>query len=95
MRKYFQAYLQSLIALKTMPGASLSSSSSDEEDKEGEDKDGKGERFTSNIKDPEEKKEFFDTEEELAKKLDTVAEWIKESQHTIVFTGAGISTRSV
>src|SRR4051812_20600058 len=40
----------------------------------------------------EEKKEFFDTPEELDKKVATLAEWIKKSKHFIAFTGAGIST---
>ena len=46
-----------------------------------------------NIKEEAEKKEFFDSEEQLDKKVKQVAKWIRESKHTIVFTGAGISTR--
>lgn len=44
------------------------------------------------LKTDEEKKEFFDTEEELNFKIDQLAEWILESKHFIAFTGAGIST---
>lgn len=40
----------------------------------------------------EEKKEYFDSPEELEKKIDILAKIIKESEHFIVFTGAGIST---
>ena len=39
-----------------------------------------------------EKKEYFDTEEVLAEKTDQLVQWIRESHHCIVFTGAGIST---
>ena len=39
-----------------------------------------------------EKEELFDSPAVLNKKLDTLAEWIRESGHTIAFTGAGIST---
>ena len=46
-----------------------------------------------NIHDDVEKMEYFDSEEELSKKLDKVADWVKKSSHVIVFTGAGISTR--
>ena len=46
-----------------------------------------------NIKDDAEKKEFFDNEEQLDKKVKQVAKWMRESKHTIMFTGAGISTR--
>lgn len=45
-----------------------------------------------NIKDDEEKKEFFDNEEMLTKKVKKTVEWIKSSKHVIFFTGAGIST---
>ena len=45
-----------------------------------------------NIEEEDEKKEFFDTEEELEKKIDLLAKWVKESKHCIMFTGAGIST---
>ncbi|CAF4128630.1 unnamed protein product [Rotaria socialis] len=44
------------------------------------------------ISDPENKKEHFDSATELNEKLDLLSQWIKESQHFIVFTGAGIST---
>jgi len=40
----------------------------------------------------EEKKEFFDTEEELDFKVTVLALWIKEAKHFVAFTGAGIST---
>jgi mono-ADP-ribosyltransferase sirtuin 6 len=39
------------------------------------------------ISDPECKKEYFDSQSELNAKLDQLAQWIKESQHLIVFTG--------
>ena len=39
-----------------------------------------------------EKKEYFDTKEVLEEKINTLAEWIKQSRYCIVFTGAGIST---
>ena len=41
-----------------------------------------------------EKKEYFDTNEVLEEKINTLAEWIKQSRYCIVFTGAGISTSS-
>jgi NAD-dependent SIR2 family protein deacetylase len=40
----------------------------------------------------EEKKEYFDSEEELNIKIDQLAQWISESKHFVTFTGAGIST---
>jgi len=40
----------------------------------------------------EEKKEYFDTPEELEEKVTKLAEWIKNSKHFVAFTGAGIST---
>ncbi len=46
-----------------------------------------------NIQDDKEKKEFFDKDELLTKKVKTVAKWMKGSKHVIFFTGAGISTR--
>ena len=52
---------------------------------------GRGQQY--NIKDEEEKKEYFDKDDILDKKIKKVAEWIKTSKHVIVFTGAGISTR--
>lgn len=39
-----------------------------------------------------EKKEFFDSPEELDKKITHLAELIKKSKHFTAFTGAGIST---
>ena len=39
-----------------------------------------------------EKKEYFDTEEILTQKLDQLSQWIQDSKHFVVFTGAGIST---
>ena len=80
MRSLFEAFLRNL----------LSKSGASDEASGGDGDEGP---VSSNIKDEEEKKEYFDTEEELTKKLDTVAEWVKESKHIIVFTGAGISTR--
>lgn len=50
--------------------------------------------YTS-IKDEEEKKEFFDTPEEAEQKVKQVAEYMRSSRYTIMFTGAGISTRCV
>ena len=50
-------------------------------------------RGLTNIQDEEEKREYFDSELELSRKLDKVAEWVRNSQHTIMFTGAGVSTR--
>ena len=40
----------------------------------------------------EEKVEYFDTEEELDAKIDTLARWIREANYFTAFTGAGIST---
>lgn len=56
---------------------------------------GTGGRNLSNIREDDEKREYFDNPEELDKKLDKVVEWMKESKHVIFFTGAGISTRFV
>ncbi len=42
------------------------------------------------ISDPECKREYFDSQSELDTKLDQLAQWIKESQHLIVFTGMSI-----
>ena len=71
-----------------------------EGEEEGDDEDEKealiallSKLFGSNIKDSEEKKEFFDSEEEFSQKVDKVAQWMKECKHIIMFTGAGISTR--
>jgi len=44
------------------------------------------------IKTEEEKREYFDTPEELDLKVTQLAEWVRESQNMSVFTGAGIST---
>ena len=44
------------------------------------------------IKSEEEKKEYFDTPEELDQKCTQLALWIKDSQNFTAFTGAGIST---
>ena len=40
----------------------------------------------------EEKREFFDSNQELDRKVTILAELIKASKHFVVFTGAGIST---
>eukprot|EP00828_Plagiopyla_frontata_P041638 TRINITY_DN5996_c0_g1_i2.p1 TRINITY_DN5996_c0_g1~~TRINITY_DN5996_c0_g1_i2.p1 ORF type:complete len:469 (+),score=74.68 TRINITY_DN5996_c0_g1_i2:1-1407(+) len=45
-----------------------------------------------NIQSEEEKKEYFDSEEELDKKVTELANLVKQSKHFIAFTGAGIST---
>ncbi|CAF3826907.1 unnamed protein product [Rotaria magnacalcarata] len=44
------------------------------------------------ISDPENRKEHFDAATKLNEKLNLLSQWIKESEHFIVFTGAGIST---
>ena len=44
------------------------------------------------IKTEEEKKEYFDTPEELEEKTTLFAQWIRESTNMVAFTGAGIST---
>ena len=54
---------------------------------------GKGKGRQYNIADDEEKKEHFDDEIALNKKVKKVTEWIRNSKHPIMFTGAGISTR--
>ena len=46
------------------------------------------------IKTEEEKKEYFDTPEELDEKVSMLAEMIIMSKHMVAFTGAGISTAS-
>ena len=56
---------------------------------------GSGGRGLTNIQDEEDKKEFFDNEQEFSRKLDKVAQWVRESKYTILFTGAGVSTRYV
>ena len=40
----------------------------------------------------EEKKEYFDPEDVLDKKIDALADMVMKSKHMIAFTGAGIST---
>ena len=42
----------------------------------------------------EEKKEYFDTPEELDQKVEQLAQWVRESTYMTTFTGAGISTAS-
>ena len=42
-------------------------------------------------RDDDEKKEFMDPPEELQKKVDRLAEWFRESKHTIAFTVSGWS----
>lgn len=44
------------------------------------------------LKTEEEKKEYFDTPEELEAKVTQLAAWIQESSYFTAFTGAGIST---
>ena len=44
------------------------------------------------LKTEEEKKEYFDTKEELKEKAQKLAGWILESNHMCAFTGAGLST---
>ena len=39
------------------------------------------------IKSEDEKKEYFDTKEELEAKVTKLAEYIKKSKHFVVFTG--------
>ena len=34
----------------------------------------------------DDKKEFFDSAEELDRKVSTLAEWVRESKHMITFT---------
>ena len=40
----------------------------------------------------EEKKEYFDSQEELNEKVEKLAQMVIDSQHFVAFTGAGIST---
>ena len=54
---------------------------------------GSGGRGLTNIQDEDEKREYFDSEQEFAKKLDKVAKWMRESKYIVMFTGAGVSTR--
>ena len=44
------------------------------------------------LKTDEEKKEFFDSPEELDEKITRLAEFIRNANHFVCFTGAGIST---
>lgn len=44
------------------------------------------------ISDPEDIKEIYDSEEELLRKVDLLAEMVRNSKHFVAFTGAGIST---
>ena len=50
-------------------------------------------RGLTNITDDDEKREYFDSPDELSRKVDKIVEWIRKSKHVIMFTGAGISTR--
>ena len=43
------------------------------------------------IKDDEDKKEYFDSEEELDEKIEKLAMWILSSEHFISFTGGNLS----
>ncbi len=97
VKKLFEAYLRSLLSFKPKNNKQAERDESNDGDDPG---DGGGDScdsddrpFSSNIKDEEEKKEFFDSEADLSIKMDKVAEWVKTSKHVIVFTGAGISTR--
>ena len=51
-----------------------------------------GGRDHHNIKNEDDKKEFFDSPGELEQKIDLLAKWVRESKHCVMFTGAGIST---
>jgi len=44
------------------------------------------------IADPEMRQEFYDPPDMLSQKVDRLAEMVRQSQHMIAFTGAGIST---
>ena len=44
------------------------------------------------IQKEEDKKEFFDDEETLERKINTLAEMIKKAEYFTAFTGAGLST---
>ena len=44
------------------------------------------------LKTEEEKKEYFDSPEELERKVEKLAELVRNSKHMVAFTGAGIST---
>ena len=36
--------------------------------------------------------EHFDSDEEVKKKVEQLKDWIRESKHTVIYTGAGVST---
>jgi predicted transcriptional regulator len=42
--------------------------------------------MASTARDDDDTKEYFDSPEELEKKVTQLAEWIRESKHMIVFT---------
>ena len=42
--------------------------------------------MASTARDEDDKKEYFDSPEELEKKVSQLAEWIRDSKHMIVFT---------
>ena len=44
------------------------------------------------IKNEEEKKEYFDSPQELDRKVEKLAQMIMSSEHFVAYTGAGIST---
>lgn len=46
----------------------------------------------SAIQNEEDKREYFDSDTELETKVNLLTEWIRNSNHFIAFTGAGIST---
>ena len=54
---------------------------------------GGGRGFNPAIDSEDEKREFFDSPEQLSRKVEQTVKWIESSRHVIVFTGAGISTR--
>lgn len=95
MREIFQSYLRNLFdfEIPTEPEINDEEDTRTEEEKMQEAKELLASLFSSNIKDEEEKKEIFDTEEEFTEKVDRVTEWMKECKHVVMFTGAGISTR--
>ena len=36
--------------------------------------------------------ENFDTKEEVLEKVEKLKDWVRESKHTVIYTGAGVST---
>lgn len=44
------------------------------------------------IKKKDEKREFFDSSEELEDKVNELAKLLRAAKHAVIFTGAGIST---